>query len=456
MTQTHPARRPRRAAALALATCLSVSALAPATAATDEGERRFTPTGTAVEGADRATSGDAPTLTAGSWTDTISVGDEGIRYYSVERTIPGSRLRVSTFSDPGPAEGNPTEGLAVSLLAADDASSCSSTQDTNRSTRRTAHLVTATALSSVASYDREKCVEVDRLVLRVERRSGGPVPAAVEINVVEEPPLASDGGIPAGLSTTPEDPSPLTPGTDSPVRGGSTFHDAPLLENGTYVDDLVPGEVAYYRADVDWGQHATFALVGPVDDTYVGSGSERLEIVPRLYRPDLRNVSSDARASGSDGSHRYALDSLPVQHLMSVPEVRYNNRAEGWTIAPFSLAGSYYYALSVPTDYQGTAEGRPVPVRFAVEVGGEVRGEPDYTEAFSLTSGGTSGTEDEGADGSATTDEAATTDEPTSSGSGASTTTDDSPPYLLIAGAALAVLLGAGGGLLVTSRRNRV
>lgn len=358
--------------------------------------REFNVTGTRVEGVDRNHLAQVPVLTAGQYVDTIATGDHGIRYYRIQREHPESRLSVSLTSRPPRAESSSWESFKISLVN-DGGQSCSwDGQDSRWGSGLTDFVVASATSRSTWDSDRRDCLEPDSLLLQVQRRQGSQVPVDVELVVHEEPTLTSDAGLPAGLGTTPERPEGQTTGTPEPVVGGAAFSNAPELGSGTYVDELIPGEIVYYRIPVDWGQNAVLTVDGVVGDRYLGSGfNGSLRVLPRLYSPDRRNVTT--AASDHTNSHTFALDELPGQHVMVIPDVRYLNRGENArNVGEHHLAGDYYYALAVPTNWQGQAEGRPVPVQFTVSVDGEVSGVPSYRDTR-ITAGG---------------DDAASTDEP--------------------------------------------
>jgi Ca-activated chloride channel family protein len=121
----------------------------------------------------------------------------------------------------------------------------------------------ALGVSSASSVD--ACNESESLTLTVTRRYGAesPAPAPFEVRVIEEPRVTNLDQLPDGAGRAkPEVTEVAADGPGTPVVGGTALSDALSLTPGTYVEELVPGEVSFYRIPVAYGQRLRFTLLG--------------------------------------------------------------------------------------------------------------------------------------------------------------------------------------------------
>lgn len=413
--------------------------------------RGFTVSGAPIEGVLRNDIASAPEITAGQYTDKVGVGGEEIRYYSLRRQVPGSRLDLSVTTRParnGDMFNTEGFGIAVETL---DGDSCGSNRDFRLDASGSNSFVI------VGARVDEDCSQEEELLLKVERYEGLGEAQPVEIRIDETPPATNVQALPEALGIAPEPPAqadlpdPTSPA--EPVVGGTGFSDAPQLAPGTYVEQLIPGEVVFYRAAVDWGQSASFVIDGPQDDSLLSDNySEPIRIIPGLFNPARSSFTNPHSNIGVD----WNLDTTPTRFSREVPPVRYRNVEGPVEVRPASNAGDYYFSMTIPERYQGVAQGRPIPVQFTVDVTGEVTGVPEFptaratderTEATTEATGGAGTT-----DGAAKTDAAGTADGDAAASTedaGSVTVSDeDSNTWLwAIAGGAALILLLAGGGL---------
>lgn len=417
--------------------------------------RGFTVQGTPVEGVDRTRTDQAPVLEPGQYTDTISTGTKQAEYYSLAPTTPDHRLQVSVTSRP-PATGESFDEESFALEVRDeDGDPCGYEHGV-----RFHDLGLSGAVTTVLTVD-DDCLTGEPLLLKVERGGDGKRPAPVEL-VVREVPVAQDvDSLPAGVDGEITVPDELAPKEDEaePVVGGGSFSDAVPLEPGTYVEQLIPGEQAYFSTTVDWGQSAQLIVEGPTDDSYLSDeANDYLWVHATFHEPDRRAVSNpNASAYAS-----YHLGSPPERYAVVVPEVRYRNALDSYPSEArwVSEAGTYYFTLAVPPKYQGNAEGRPVPIEFTVAVEGEVTGVPTFPESDAAVATETAASTGDATDTAASTAPDASTAPATPTPQAASadgTAEEDGDRSLLwwVAGGALAVLLASGGGLWVAANRGR-
>lgn len=455
--------------------------------ATQRALREFNVSGEPVEGVLRSAIPSAPVLTAGQFLDQLETGEDHIKYYRIQRTIPGSRLYVSAVSRP-PRYGEGTfanaEGLTTRLTGENERG-CDGTAIPGDHRFDDTRLNDVVVSATGSRTNEPRCTEPDSLLLQVGRglatRQGGEAPIDVEIRVVEEAPVTDDDreSLPEAIALEDAAAAPgADPGPVVDVLGGTSFNNALELAPGTYREHLIPGELVFFRTPVDWGQSATFTVHGTSDDIYVGSGLDLLRIYPRVYTPAM--VAIHGRQGGAGIFADFNLDSPPSLHVTHIPEVRYRNREGHPEVRKFGVAGDHYYVLAVTPRWQGLAEGRPVPVEFSIEVDGQPHGSP-FGEATPGASGsdttdeahdqagqggpGTDGAGDtggtegrDGTDGARETSAAqADAGEATASDDAAAGADlgSDSTWRWALAGGALVVILAASAALAGLLRRNR-
>lgn len=144
------------------------------------------------------------------------------------------------------------------------------------------------------------CAEADELHYQVTRAKAKTAATTdVEIRIMEEPPAADADSLPDGVSSVPKGNSAqlASPASGTPVNvvGGASFNDALEIEPGTYVTDVVPGELVLFKTRIDWGQEAIFALDGP-DPAFpplrnLGS-NDWMNVAGNVYAPDLSQMDS--------------------------------------------------------------------------------------------------------------------------------------------------------------------
>jgi Ca-activated chloride channel family protein len=364
--------------------------------------RPFTIEGTPVEGS--PTPEGAPLLDAGQYVDSVASSSQGMttKYYRVPRTQPGSTIRVSMVGRMPAAPDGLNRGRWDWRLSTPDGLECSSrwalASDTQRQGVIAAGTVMAVQLDPRAQQPdarAQACAEADELVYEVKRGNARTaVTTDVEIRVMEEAPAADAESLPDGVASVPRDNSDqlTSPASGAPVSvvGGASFNDALAIEPGTYVTDLVPGEVVLFKTRVDWGQEAIFAIDGPDPAFAPLQGLHSLDwlnVPGNVYAPDFSQMDSQELLRA--GMYRMVNGRLELTSrpdINQVPQVNFRNRWDSPRMYfsnsnGFSMAGDYYFAVGLGELRDGILRGVPVPIRFSIAVNGEVQGAPEYVEA---------------------------------------------------------------------------
>lgn len=337
--------------------------------------------GTSVSGVDvddnEQVSEDAPRLSPGVYTDTLTASEDSWRAYRVTRTAPGSTLHVSVTTKPSsyddPQDDFPTEDLRIRLLAADGAE-CHDVDEDINDYDGTYPFATATGVvvGEYASTDDEQeasCrAEGDYTVLL--GRDGPEKSTAAEIQVLEEPPVANLSSLPKAMEATPDE-MEVPAGKATPITGGTGFTNAPQVTSGTWSDSLEPGESRVYRVKVEYGETARFTVNGPTGGfRYPGDGFDSLYVEGRAYAPDREFVD---RATGSFSSG----SSSPAS--ANTAKIRYLNRDSDFDTGASGMGGWYYFVVSVgDTELGATLEDQPVKIAFSIKVDGKPSDEVDY------------------------------------------------------------------------------
>lgn len=435
--------------------------------------RPFTIEGTPVEGS--PTPEGAPLLDAGQYVDSVASSSQGMttKYYRVPRTQPGSTIRVSMVGRMPAAPDGMNRGRWDWRLSTPDGLECSSrwalASDTQRQGVIAAGTVMAVQLDPRAQQPdarAQACAEADELVYEVKRGNARTaVTTDVEIRVMEEAPAADAESLPDGVASVPRDNSDqlTSPASGAPVSvvGGASFNDALAIEPGTYVTDLVPGEVVLFKTRVDWGQEAIFAIDGPDPAFAPLQGLHSLDwlnVPGNVYAPDFSQMDSQELLRA--GMYRMVNGRLELTSrpdINQVPQVNFRNRWDSPRMYfsnsnGFSMAGDYYFAVGLGELRDGILRGVPVPIRFSIAVNGEVQGAPEYVEADAeLSLSPTAGATPEPSDLSPATEiPAETGDDATDV---PPTEADPAGSALPLVGGALLVVGAVGAGVYAAVRR---
>ncbi|WP_262850766.1 hypothetical protein [Mumia quercus] len=364
-----PRRAPGLVAAAALATTVVLTSPLPSWA---DDAAAYEATGKSVDGG--ASAGDATSLEAGDWKDTLGLTgtSDGQRWYTVKRTVDGSTVRLTAALP----SGAPTARHSVTVEAFSGNSSCGK-GDT--SSAGGGHQPVVVASASAGGNGREECAEGDVTFSVTRETSDGTEEQQeepLEIRVVEEAPAKDAEQLPTESADLPEEQPSLSDPDDLP-GGGVSFDDAVALEPGAYRGSIAPGETRIYRVDLDWGQSLdAVAQFAPLTATQA-EAFDNSDIRPSLvtYAPS-RAVAADNTSNTYGRLNAYSSPELRA----TTPFVLYHARG-AWSGASqaASTAGPYYVVLAAaPVEEGSGAAGAEVGVTLGVAVNGEVSGTPDF------------------------------------------------------------------------------
>ncbi|MFD6275450.1 hypothetical protein ACFWFI_07735 [Streptomyces sp. NPDC060209] len=199
-------------------------------------------------------SADGPQLErAKIYSDTIGPGEK--KYYRV-RLDETSNAFVSTVLAPPPGtKSGILDGIQLSLTSA-DGTPCSSSPamyfggDTTRPI--------AGYASRRIGDDSTACRQAGDYLYTVAwagPQTSGAAKWPIELTYMAEPGLKPGAAEPqAPTSWSSKAPSAGGEGTPQKVNGGTGFNDAVAVDDGTWRDDLRPGDSRFYKVPVAWGQ----------------------------------------------------------------------------------------------------------------------------------------------------------------------------------------------------------
>lgn len=360
-------------AALALTTV-------PATAAEDG--RTFPIDGDRVSGGD--SSADALELSPGLYRDTVR-GAGTSRYYVIDKPEGGG---VAVSATVRPADGSALRGLGIDLLTPGGDSCASAESRASAGTRlRPVISVGAHYVPSMVNPD-SPCATADRIVAQLQD-TGAAGEIEVELSVSTIPAVTNADDLPPAI----DDPQPWlraaqSGGDVSSVSGGHGFDDAPTLEPGRYRDEIRSGEILLYRVEAGWGQAPRVTFTVETDAEAAGVLSLPGARVRATMTNPLRQTLGAVTGNDASAESSYTARE-PAAVTAASPQIRYlNSTSTSSGIRQASMAGAHYVMLEL------SELSRPprvtVPVTIAVEVDGEVTGEPDFAGSIEGP-GGSSG-----------------------------------------------------------------
>ncbi len=417
--------------------------------ASDRAVRPFELEGTPIEGGPGSL--EATPVTPGRWVDNVGVkgSTSGERWFSFDRTIPGSTVSFG-ISSLG-FVGTNTDTLNLDVVT-EDGTSCGSGYDLKQ-------INTAIVLGAGVQVGREttaseECLD-QRLLLKVARdfNFAGAAPdqkAPYALRVVEEPPATDVASLPAGVSSADSTyQPPRVTGSATEILGGDSFGSAPEIGNGRYSGSIVPGETQVFKVRLEYGQRLDVRLLTPAM-----SPSLR-EAVNFVYGPfaDLGVYDpTGAREPRSDGSTSSGFSAMvqPDELTVGLPEVRYRNRELPTPAA--TSAGDYYLVYAVDSDSSGSYS---LPFELQVQVQGTPSGEPAFDGDQSVLGTEAPATEAPTSDPSVSTDSGSQGTEDETEGAAASDEDGLSTPVEAgLAGALVVVAALCAGTALLLLRRS--
>ena len=327
----------------------------------------------------------APELSAGNaYADILGAIGE-TRYYRIRRTAPGSSIHVGFHAVLGQLQITPFEvrdwsdGWVELKIETVDGESCGF--DTQmRLGGAWPLLASEVTIFADPDVEHEPCIDANELRLSVtltdfdEPIAGTPFELVVyEERRVQPGLLLPDSAEPGNVQWQPMKPD----GAGGRVVGGSSFYDAPTVDAGSYLGELLPGETAVFRVRLDWGQWLQAQADFP---TPAAGHAEAFE--PGTFgsidviSPNGGNVTEEL-ITGTDALSSYWIWPTETSQLATATlPVRWWNRVEGER-GGASVAGDYFVAISASLDADGDAA--VIPFTFTVGVFGTAgEGAPSY------------------------------------------------------------------------------
>ncbi|MGW5638886.1 hypothetical protein [Streptomyces sp. NPDC003832] len=328
----------------------------------------FSPDATTVPGV--AGTADAAVLQPGR-TYRSSLPVTGEVHYRLELDA-ASRIYVSaTAVPPADATVSASDGIRVSVRDA-DGGSCSFETETYGG-GRSARPITAVGAREPSTRS-SRCTAAGTYYAVVERvGTTAPDDAAwdLELATFSEPPLRDTAATTAPESWDSASPEPVT-GEAETRAGGTGFASAVPVTQGVWRSDVVPGQTAFYKVPVAWGERlsASAELAGSAGGSRIAVGALELSVHNPVRAP-LDDVSLNYR--GERGSA--ALDPLPPVAY----ENRYGNTDQ---IGGVRFGGSYYLVVHVaPQLAERFGEG-PFALTLRVRLDGQAQRGPAYAGRF--------------------------------------------------------------------------
>ncbi len=341
--------------------------------------RPFALSGKPIMGA--AGTSNAPRLKAGHYRSTYDL--KGLdRFYWIERTIPRSTITVSASVIVPRGRQGDNESWSIVLRGPDQPYPCGLTVFTDTGADGTASVMSQALTSTGGTFS---CAEGDVLLqlARLNNNIAGvdlKPELDVEIVVTEEPPITNLAELPPGLSDEAIDRTPVAAAKQAKsVVGGVAFSDAPVLQPGSYLSNIVVGETLVYQVPVQPGQRLRATLDTPAPGRKWGF--EGYPVGARL------SVFSAKRAQLDE-----QLEEIPqgspaktVRTTAGTPEIRIRNRElkgrpdDVRAVVSAAFGGNHYLMVSL-RPLESDLLGVLTPVRLNIAVDGEPTGLPVYAE----------------------------------------------------------------------------
>lgn len=402
----------------------------------------FEVTGTPIEGTPEFEG--APLMETGAqYVDTVPAEDTR-KYYTVERSSPGSNVIVGLTGRPGEGTDHGQVGMFITTA---DGQDCGSGYPTSLSDG--AYALIAGSVSTLNSSTLEPdhpCNTADELQVYVEQTGFGDVTdTPFQIRTWEYSAATNYDALPAADDGSEIEWAELTPdpGNTTEAAGGASLEGATELEPGaSYSDTVVPGEMRIFRVPVEWGQRLQAQVDVPPN--------ENADPVAFFGVQLLGPTGANATASASQTSPQTSLSTVDVASMVnaSTPVVRYRNLENSSDASrAAATSGDYYIAVAMGADPEG--DHYEIPFTLTTSLEGEAgEGEPTFDEVrlpgAETPDDSTEGSDD-GTSGEPTTDPSEDATEPVAGDSGDD---DELSTVAVVAGlAGLALLLGGGYGI---------
>lgn len=191
----------------------------------------------------------------GQYLDTFDItGDP--KYYRIDRT-PGAAVSVGVSAILALASDGHADSWELDLETP-DGSLC------DGQTFGGGAIVSAAVESGsvTTAGGREEC-QTESLVLMVRRGVWNRKPSRAELVISEEPPITNLAELPPAVEKVPAAAPVARAKSPAKAIGGLAFNDAPVLEPGSYLEELGVGETIVYRVRLQPGQRLRASLDAP-------------------------------------------------------------------------------------------------------------------------------------------------------------------------------------------------
>lgn len=314
--------------------------------------RSYLPLGAPITGTADASS--APELTPGAWVDGLAPGES--RNYAVQ-VRPGAVPVVNAALIAGatqPRLGGP-ENLVV-VLSDPAGNECARGSASQSSQTFTAAATVTGARATPGSGS--ACTAPGPRVLTVTRQfTTGQGVNTLEILYSEVG--APDPAAPPAPAVQPG-PAGGGAGNPTPVRGGTSYNDAPVIGSGSWQDTIRSSETIYYRVPVGWGQRLTASVRFQLITSGQGQAGQMQPLVE--VHDALRAAPGNRQiAQLTSGAARTVTIQTPAVQAPGTPSD---------PVAPFKIAGDEYVVIN-GSDLLGEAATAAATLRLDIRVEGQ-------------------------------------------------------------------------------------
>ncbi|UGY92569.1 hypothetical protein [Streptomyces gobiensis] len=353
--------------AAAVVTLCAVAVLPGQAAAAEVPEYQMAEEAKPIKGA--ASSGDAPEIKPGFYTDTIARGEE--KYYSVTLDAT-STAYISAVAAPKPGTKVASYGDGIELeLKTTSGEKCDTSGAASFKGGEVSYPIGDYAARRIGGGI-DTCQQAGPYLFSVKRKgkaASDPGEWPVEIRYMREPGLKGSIPGPPGQGTWSSEPPTQPTGQADQAKGGTSLNDAGAIGPGVWKDRIQPGETRFYRVPVDWGQQLFAAAELPNAEQQEEGSSKYVSkaLGLNLFNPARADIVDDNFTSYDGDQASAPLGLRPVEYGN-----RFDDEGRG-----ASIAGWYYLQVTVHQDLaQYFPKGANVTLR--VKFRGEPKEAPDY------------------------------------------------------------------------------
>lgn len=333
----------------------------------------FQVTGSSIAGSDSVAG--APTMAAGTWTDTLPRSGR-TKYYALSRTMARSTFWVGATAWPKLPRRSllATTGLKIRSVT-DEWGTCGSSVLTSWAIGdRQSTMMWGGVSSAGSAQDAEQCA-THRLVVEVSVGEDDPLAGTpIQLTVLEEPPV-DDRALPPATPQTPVTWTPMRHARATPVAASTSLAEAPRIGAGTHSFDIAPGEARLVRVPVGWGQRLQVLVIsGRLPEQDRLSSTDELGV--RVVAPTGGQASAELGSSPGSVTGKGRLGG----HVLTAGthEVRYLNRhSTEETVAATGMPGDYFVMVTLDRSSDTPQIALPITVTVAT-LGTAGTGAPTY------------------------------------------------------------------------------